>query len=33
VAIGGRTVFLVTGERVEDAMREYRDRRFEDPGE
>jgi len=33
VAIGGRTVFLVTGERVEDAMRQYRDRRFEDPGE
>jgi phosphate transport system protein len=33
VGIGGRTVFLVTGERVEDAMRQYRDRRFEDPGE
>jgi phosphate transport system protein len=33
VAIGGLTVFLVTGERVEDAMRQYRDRRFEDRGE
>jgi phosphate transport system protein len=33
VDIGRRTVFLVTGERVEDAMRQYRDRRFEDPGE
>jgi phosphate transport system protein len=33
VAIGRRTVFLVTAERVEDAMRQYRDRRFEDPGE
>ena len=33
VAIGGRTVFLVTGERMEDAMRQYRERRREDPGE
>ncbi len=29
VAIGGRTVFLVTGERIEDAMSHYRER----PGE
>jgi phosphate transport system protein len=33
VDIGGRTVFLVTGERVEEAMRQYRERRREDPGE
>ncbi len=33
VDIGGRTVFLVTGERIEDAMRQYRERRREDPGE
>ena len=33
VDIGGRTVFLVTGERMEDAMRQYRERRREDPGE
>lgn len=33
VAIGGRTVFLVAGERTEDTMRQYRERRFEDPGE
>jgi phosphate transport system protein len=33
VEIGGRTVFLVTGERMEDAMRQYRERRREDPGE
>jgi phosphate transport system protein len=33
VDIGGRTVFLVTGERMEDAMSQYRERRFEDPGE
>ena len=33
VSIGGRTVFLVTGERMEDAMRQYRERRREDPGE
>lgn len=33
VAIGGRTVFLVTGERVEDAMTQYRERRLEEPGE
>jgi hypothetical protein len=26
-------VFLVTGERMEDAMRQYRERRREDPGE
>ena len=32
VDIGGRTVFLVTGERMEDAMSQYRERR-EDPGE
>ena len=33
VEIGGRTVFLVTGERMEDAMRQYREGRREDPGE
>jgi phosphate transport system protein len=33
VDIGGRTVFLVTGERIEGAMRQYRERRREDPGE
>jgi phosphate transport system protein len=33
VDIGGRAVFLVTGERVEEAMRQYRERRREDPGE
>jgi phosphate transport system protein len=33
VEIGGRTVFLVTGERMEDAMRQYRERRREDSGE
>jgi phosphate transport system protein len=33
VDIGGRTVFLVTGERIEDAMRQYRERRREDSGE
>jgi phosphate transport system protein len=33
VDVGGRTVFLVTGERIEDAMRQYRERRREDPGE
>jgi phosphate transport system protein len=33
VDIGGRTVFLVTGERLEDAMSQYRERRREDPGE
>ena len=33
VDIGGRTVFLVTGECMEDAMRQYRERRREDPGE
>jgi phosphate transport system protein len=33
VAIGVRTVFLVAGERTEDAIRQYRERRFEDPGE
>ena len=33
VDIGGRTVFLVTGERMEDAMSQYRERRREDPGE
>ncbi len=33
VAIGGRTVFLVTGERMEEAMKQYRERRLEDPGE
>jgi phosphate transport system protein len=33
VDIGGRTVFLVTGERMEDALRHYRERRREDPGE
>ena len=27
VAIGGRTMFLVTGERMEDAMSQYRERR------
>jgi hypothetical protein len=26
VDIGGSTVFLVTGERIEDAMRQYLDR-------
>jgi phosphate transport system protein len=29
VDIGGRTVFLVTGERMESAMRQYRERRIE----
>jgi phosphate transport system protein len=33
VDIGGRTVFLVTGERMEDAMSQYRERRREDSGE
>jgi phosphate transport system protein len=33
VDIGGGTVFLVTGERMESAMRQYRERRLEDPGE
>ena len=33
VDIGGRTVFLVTGERMEDTMSKYRKRRLEDPGE
>jgi phosphate transport system protein len=33
VGIGERTVFLVTGERMEDAMRQYRERRREDSGE
>ena len=33
VDIGGRTVFLVTGERMEDAMKQYRERRRGDPGE
>jgi phosphate transport system protein len=33
VDIGGRTVFLVTGERMEDALRRYRERRREDAGE
>jgi phosphate transport system protein len=33
VDIGGRTVFLVTGERMEDALRHYRERRRENPGE
>jgi phosphate transport system protein len=33
VDIGGRTVFLVTGERVEDVMRQYRKRHLEEPGE
>ncbi len=33
VAIGGRTIFLVTGERVEDAMTQYRERRLKEPGE
>ena len=33
VDIGRRTLFLVTGERMEDAMRQYRERRREDPGE
>jgi phosphate transport system protein len=33
VDIGGRTVFLVTGERIEDAMRQYREGRRDDPGE
>jgi phosphate transport system protein len=33
VDIGGRTVFLVTGERVESAMSHYRERRFEGSGE
>jgi phosphate transport system protein len=32
VDIGGRTVFLVTGERMESAMRQYRERRI-DPDE
>lgn len=30
VDIGGRTVFLVTGERMESAMRQYRDRHLDD---
>jgi phosphate transport system protein len=29
VDVGGRTVFLVTGERMESAMRQYRERRIE----
>ncbi len=29
VDIGGRTVFLVTGERMESAMRQYRDRKLD----
>jgi phosphate transport system protein len=29
VDVGGRTVFLVTGERMESAMRQYRDRRVD----
>jgi len=29
VDIGGRTVFLVTGERMESAMRQYRDRHLD----
>jgi phosphate transport system protein len=29
VDIGGRMVFLVTGERMESAMRQYRERRIE----
>ncbi len=29
VDIGERTVFLVTGERMESAMRQYRDRRLQ----
>ena len=29
VVVGGRTVFLVTGERMESAMRQYRERRVE----
>jgi len=33
VDIGGRTVFLVTGDHMETAMRQYRERRFEDSGE
>ncbi len=33
VGIGGRTVFLVTGERMENTMSQYRERRREDPGE
>ena len=33
VDIGGRTVYLVTGERMEDAMRQYRERRREGSGE
>ena len=33
VDIGERTVFLVTGERMEVAMSQYRERRLEDPGE
>jgi phosphate transport system protein len=32
VDVGGRTVFLVTGERMESAMRQYRERRI-DPDE
>jgi phosphate transport system protein len=30
VDIGERTVFLVTGERMEDALREYRERHLDD---
>jgi len=33
VDIGGRTVFLVTGERMEEAMKQYRERRLDNPGE
>jgi phosphate transport system protein len=33
VDICGRTVFLVTGERMEEAMKQYRERRLEKPGE
>ena len=32
VDIGGSTVFLVTGERIEDAMRQYLDRNVDQNG-
>jgi hypothetical protein len=32
VDIGGGTVFLVTGERIEDAMQQYLERRLGDLG-
>ncbi len=33
VDIGERTIFLVSGERIEDAMQQYRDRNVEHTGD